>query len=46
MGRGRGGGSGRVEKVEKGEGRLELDICPRAPDLLVMPLVSFTLKIA
>jgi len=33
------------EKVGKGDGRLQLDICPRAPDLLVMPLASFTLKI-
>jgi len=35
-GRGR---RGRKLKGEKGEGRLDLDICPGAPEFLVMPLI-------
>ena len=32
------GGNGRGDKVGKGEGRLDLDICPGVPEFLVTPL--------
>jgi len=40
-GKGREGGIGRGKTVEKGAGGLDLDICPRAPELLVTPLATF-----
>jgi len=42
-GTGRKAAEGR-ERLGKGDGRLDLDICPRAPELLVTPLAKLVYK--
>ena len=40
MRRGRVKGGAEGERIGKGEGGLDLDICPGAPEFLVTPLVA------